>query len=136
MFKSKWVFAVASLVLSAVPVRAAPPPSDMEEVARGMAQSLPGARIAVGRDGQGQAKWAGIWMDEKQACDQGRLNPEGQRILQAAQRYSRDNGARLTLFIPPENEPAVRREVAEIAPEAAVKPNALIGRHCYLVIVK
>ncbi len=136
MFKSVLIFTIAGLVLSALPSVAAQPINDVEEVVRGMAQSVPDARNSVGRDAQGQAKWAGIWMDEKQVCDQGKLNPAGQRVVQAGQRYARDNGARLTLFTPPESEQVVRRDMAEIAPEATVRRNTMIGRHCYLVISK
>lgn len=136
MHQSTWVFAVTSLAMAALPVRAAPPSPAMEEVAQDLAQSVPDARSSVGRDAQGQANWAGIWLDEKQVCDQGKLNPAGRRIVQAGQRYARDNGARLTLFTPPESEQVVRRDMANVAPEAAVRANAMIGRHCYLVISK
>lgn len=136
MFKSALLFAASSLAMLAAPARAGEPASGMAEVAQGLAQSVQGAKSTVGRDEQGQAKWAGVWMDEKQVCDQGKLNPAGQRIVQAGQRYSRDHGARLTLFTPPESEQAVRRDMDGIAPEATVRRNALIGRHCYLVISK
>jgi len=122
MNKSAWVFVVASLVLSAVPAVATEPANEVAnevaEVAQGMAQSVPGARSAEGRDAQGQAKWAGVWMDEILVCDQGKLNPAGQRIVQAGQGYSHDNGARLTLFTPPESAQSISQEVAGIALEA------------------
>ena len=139
MFKSALIFAATTLVMSAVPARAEQA-NDMADIAQGMAQSVHDAKSTVGRDAQGQAKWAGVWMDEKQVCDQGKLNPTGQRIVQAGQRYSRDHGAKLTLFTPPESEQGVRHDmaddVAKIAPEAAVRRNDMIGRHCYLVISK
>ncbi len=137
MFKSMWVIGFTSLVMASLPTHAAPENTgDMAEVVQVMAQSVQDSTSSVGRDAQGQAKWAGIWMDEQQVCDQGKLNPAGQRIVQAGQRYSRDNGAKLTLFTPSESEQAVRRDMAELAPEAMVRRNALIGRHCYLVISK
>ncbi len=135
MFKSMSVIGFTSLVMSSFPALAAPT-GEMAEVVQGMALSVQDSTSSVGRDAQGQAKWAGIWMDEKQVCDQGKLNPAGQRIVQAGQRYSRDNGAKLTLFTPSESEQAVRRDMAELAPEATVRRNDLIGRHCYLVISK
>ncbi len=136
MFKSVLIFVVSGLALSALPVLAAEPTSEVEDVVRGMAQSVQDARGVAGKYLQGQVKWAGVWMEERQVCDQGKLNPTGQRIVQAGQRYSHDSGARLTLFTPPESEPAVRRDVAEIAPEVTVRGNAMIGHHCYLVISK
>ena len=136
MNQSAWVFVIFSLAASAIPAVAAEPANDVMAVAQGLALSVQGARSAAGRDAQGQVKWAGVWMDENQVCDQGKLNPAGQRVVQAGQRYVHDNGARMTLFTPPESAPSIGREMAGIAPEAVVQPNALIGRHCYLVISK
>jgi len=109
---------------------------DLDQFAHSAAQEIAGAREVVGHDSDGHAKWAGVWMDKEKACPNGRLGPDGKRVLTEGGRFAADHGGRLILYAPRANAPVMEREAKEVATKIVVRGNDMVGDHCYLVIGK
>ena len=127
-----WLFCMAWSV--AVPALAGlEADKDLDQFAHSAAKGVPGAREVVG---EGQAKWAGVWMDKELTCPNGRLGADGQRLLAEGGRYAAGHDANLILYAPRANAPTMEREARTLAANIKVRGNDMIGDHCYLVIQK
>lgn len=106
---------------------------DLADFAQFQARRIPGAREVVAGGNDGRVKWAGVWMDSKEACPYGQLSEGVRRLVADSGRFAADHDVRLILYAPRADAPRLGREVRKAAP-MEVRGNDQIGEHVYLVI--
>jgi len=73
-------------------------------------------------------------MEKKQACPNGHLGDDGRRLVARSGRFAAEHGARLILFAPRADMPAMERDATMTGTRVEARANDQIGEHCYLVI--